>query len=382
MVDLSALPAGARERAVRRLIAADTERPFDLVNGPVLRTAVLRNSGCDHIFVLNFHHLAMDVWSLWTVGSELSLAYNATCSGEPAVFQGEPVQPADYAVWQRKSLSGTYRDDLLRFWRNELAGAQALRLPVDHPRTDSPQFVKDTEWTIVGPESSEALRKLSRDEGATLFMTLLAVFQVLLRHWTGQQDITLATPTAGRVHPWLEGTVGFLVRDLWFRAVLSDNTTFCELLRQDRVKVLNAFDYQEVPFEDVVAEFAGSDSPLPHPLLQIGLMMLSMPKTSMRLAGLTIGGTSGGGGEKIQRIVNGSDLELHVYETDAEVQCGLVFDSSLFERSTIACLSERLKVLISRILADPAQRIGDLAPEACSTLPASTLPQPSPDGTD
>ncbi|HLL48705.1 MAG TPA: condensation domain-containing protein, partial [Longimicrobiaceae bacterium] len=253
--DLGSLAGPRLENEVGRRIQAEVACPFDLARGPLLRARVLRLAGDEHVLTLVMHHIASDGWSISVLFRELTLLYRAHLDGTPAPLPELPIQYADYAVWQRDHLSGEVLERQLGYWRERLAGAPAvLELPTDRPRPAVQSYRGALQRLEVEPRVAEALRVLARGEGTTFFVVLLAGFQALLSRYSGQEDICVGTPVAGRNRVELEGLIGFFVNTLVIRTDLSGDPTFHELLGQARATMLGAHAHPDLPFEKLVEE--------------------------------------------------------------------------------------------------------------------------------
>ncbi|HVG43628.1 MAG TPA: amino acid adenylation domain-containing protein, partial [Longimicrobium sp.] len=253
--DLSGLGEVDREAAVRRRAGEEARRGFDLSAGLLFRVALLRLGEEDHVLLLSIHHIVSDEWSMGVLFRELWALYTAYREGRESPLPEPPVQYADYAVWQREQLAGEVLDRQLSYWRELLAGApELLELPTDHPRP----AVQTNRGAAVpvgfSLELLERLQALGRSEGATLYMTLLGAFQVLLGKYAGSEDVVVGSPIAGRTRGEVEGLIGFFVNTLVLRTDLSGDPSFREVLRQVREATLGAYAHQELPFEKLVAE--------------------------------------------------------------------------------------------------------------------------------
>ncbi|HEU4557815.1 MAG TPA: condensation domain-containing protein, partial [Longimicrobium sp.] len=251
--NLSALGDADREAAVRRRAGEEARRAFDLSVGPLFRAALLRLGEEDHVLLLSMHHVVSDGWSMGVFFRELSSLYNAYREGGESPLPELAVQYADYAVWQREQLAGEALDRQLSYWRERLAGApELLKLPTDHPRPPVQTFRGATVPVKLSPELLERLQRLGQSEGATLFMTLLAAFQVLLAKYSGSEDVVVGSPIAGRTRGEVEPLIGFFVNTLVLRTDLGGDPSFREVLARVREATLGAYEHQELPFEKLV----------------------------------------------------------------------------------------------------------------------------------
>ena len=222
LIDLTALSERERDAEAQRLTAEQARRPFDLARGPLLRTTLLRLGTEEHLLLLSMHHLICDGWSMGVLFRELGTLYQALSRGDPAALPELPIQYADYAVWQRGWLQGEVLERELAYWRTQLAGAPAsLALSTDNPRPAVQSYRGAKEPLVLSTSLTAGLRALAQRESVTLFMTLLAAFQALLARYTGQEDIVVGSPIAGRGRSETEGLVGFFLNTLAFRTDLS-----------------------------------------------------------------------------------------------------------------------------------------------------------------
>ncbi|MBV9773819.1 MAG: AMP-binding protein, partial [Gemmatimonadetes bacterium] len=254
-LDLADLPEAERERAAERLAQEEALRPFDLARGPLLRSTLLRLGAEEHVLLFTLHHIVSDGWSMEVLVREVSALYEGLRRGGGARLPELPVQYADYAIWQREQLGGEVLEAQLTYWRERLADAPPLlEIPTDRPRTaERSARAKSHDFTLPA-RVSQGLRALSRREGATLFMALLAAWQALLSKYAGQEDVVVGTPIAGRTRRETEGLIGFFVNMLALRADLEGDPTWAELVGRVREAALGAYAHQELPFERLVEE--------------------------------------------------------------------------------------------------------------------------------
>ncbi|HYH80726.1 MAG TPA: condensation domain-containing protein, partial [Longimicrobium sp.] len=253
--DLSVLGEVEREAALRRRAGEEALQPFDLAAGPLFRAALLRLGAEDHVLLLSMHHIVSDGWSMGVLFGEMSTLYAAYREGRESPLPELAVQYADYAVWQREQLAGEVLDRQLAYWRERLAGApELLELPTDHPRPRVQTYRGATVPVELSPELLERLQVVGRSEGATLYMTLLGAFQVLLGKYAGSEDVVVGSPIAGRTRGEVEELIGIFVNTLVLRTDLSGDPSFREVLRRAREATLGAHEHQELPFEKLVVE--------------------------------------------------------------------------------------------------------------------------------
>ncbi|WP_254623733.1 non-ribosomal peptide synthase/polyketide synthase [Myxococcus sp. CA033] len=355
VVDLSTLPSAEREAEVLRLAREEALTPFDLATGPLFRVTLLRVEAREHVLLSTMHHIVSDGWSTGVLVRELGALYAAHLSGTQAELPPLPVQYADFAAWQR----GWLRDDALRtrlgYWKRQLEGAPALlELSTDRPRPAVQTRNAAQRAVVLSTDLSDAIKTLSQQHGATPFMTLLAAFQVLLARYSGQDDIVVGSPIAGRNRGETEGLIGFFVNTLALRARLEPRASFASLLKQVKRTTLEAFDHQDVPFEKLVEELHPERSLSYSPLFQVMFSVLNTPMGALELPGLRLEGL--GDHEMPLKF----DLNLTLTETPAGFVGTLDYNVDLFDNATMARMVEHLLTLLRAAVADPEQSLSAL----------------------
>lgn len=356
LLDLSALPLEARHTQEHAWLVAAGQTPFDLARGPLLRMQVLRCAAQDHLVHLTFHHIIFDGWSAQLFLRELTTLYLAALTDTPAPLPPLPVQYADYALWQRSWLQGDRLQEQLAYWKQQLRDAPAsLDLPTDYPRP-SLQTFRGHSLTCTLPVALQAgLERLGQQEGTTLFMTLLAAWQVLLSRYSGQEDVLVGSPIANRGRAEIEGLIGLFVNTLVLRTNLSGNPSFRDVLGRVREVALGAYSHQDVPFEQVVEAVQPPRDASRSPLFQVMFAMETATTTSMTLPGLRVQPVS------VEDEVAKFDLSLFVQPGPTGVTSVLEYNSDLFAEATMQRLLEHWSVLVQNIVAQPACPIGHLA---------------------
>ncbi|MCG3209093.1 MAG: D-alanine--poly(phosphoribitol) ligase subunit 1 [Anaerolineae bacterium] len=346
VIDLSELPLAERAAETRRQIEAAKQRPFDLGQGPLLRVSLLRRAADDHLLLLVIHHLISDGWSLGLFAHELLTHYRDACAGQPASLPELPIQYADFAVWQRDWLQGPVLADQLGYWRRQLAGAPPLlELPTDRPRPPVQTFAGAAVAITLPPDLLDALKQLSRDEGSTLFMTLLAAFQTLLHRYTGQTDIVVGSPIANRNRAELEALQGFFVNTLVLRTDLSGRPTFRQLLARVREAALEAYAHQDLPFEKLVEELQPERSLSHHPLFQMMFILHNTPRPPLQLPGVSVSAAG------LENGASKFDLTLELTETAAGLTAQVEYKTGLFDAATIERLLGHYRTLLESAVA-------------------------------
>ncbi len=356
VVDLTALPAARRHAEARRQACAAANRPFDLATGPLLRTLLLRLAADQHLLLVGQHHLITDGWSLEVLARELAAFYAAALAGRPASLPELAIQYADFARWQRRQLTADGAlTPQLAYWRRQLAGLPTLVLPTDRPRPVAQTYRGARHEVRLPAALSAAVRALGQQAGATLHMTLLSAFFVLLEHYTGQRDLAVGSLAAGRNREEIEALLGFFVNSLVLRGDLSGDPNFSELVARTRETVLEAFAHQEYPFEKLVEELQPERDPSRSPLFQVLFGSLrSAPSLVPRLAGIEA--------EAVEIEPGGArlDLELHLWPGDGGLAGVVLYDPDLFDAGTIGRLSGHFRTLLEGITTDPERRLGEL----------------------
>ncbi|MCP4659155.1 MAG: AMP-binding protein, partial [bacterium] len=359
LCDLGALGEEDRQAEAYRLAVADARRPFDLARGPMLRAALLHLVGApeseQHVLLLNVHHIAFDGWSLGVFLRELRALYQAFSLGQSSPLPELGVQYADFAVWQRQWLRGEVLEKQLDYWRRQLVGLPVLELPCDRPRPAVQSFRGALEPFQLRPELGARLEQLSRARGGTLFMTLLAAFQLLLGRYAGRQDLAVGSVVANRNRAEIEPLVGFFVNTLVLRGDLRGDPAFVELLARAREVALGAYAHQDLPFEKLVEELEPERDLSQSPLVQVLFALQNAPMTIPELApGLKV--TIGGVATEVAKF----DLTLGLIEDPGGLGGAVEYNTELFDATTIRRLVGHLEHLLEGAVAGPEKRLSEL----------------------
>jgi amino acid adenylation domain-containing protein len=364
LVDLQALPAAAAEEQARLLVRAEGCRPFDLARGPLLRAGLVALGAEEHILSLNMHHVIGDAWSTSVLVRELRELYEACSQGRPSPLPELAVQYADFAVWQRQWLSGEVLEAEIRYWRDRLGVAPpVLELPTDRPRPAVQTFRGTNTWFALPAELSERLQALSRDAGSTLFMALLSAFYALLARYSGQSELVVGTPIAGRNHLETENLIGFFVNTLVLRADLGGDPEFGALLRQVKELTLSSYAHQDLPFEKLVNELQPQRDLSRTPLFQVMFALQNVPAEALESPGLRLQSVPAGSGMSkfdLTGIFFGSGGE-------GELRGTFEYNKDLFDAATIRRLAEHFQVLLAGLAEEPRRQV--------SALPLLTGPE-------
>jgi amino acid adenylation domain-containing protein len=348
------LPTDDQEDILLKIIDREEQRQCDLERGPAVRFRLIRLANGDHVLLRVWHHIVWDGWSMSVFDRELSALYAAIINRHEPKLPALPIQYADYAVWQREWLQGAVLEQQLAYWKARLAGAATLELPTDRPRppvlsSRGARAVFDLSAPLV-----PRLKELGRREGATLFMTLLAVFQVLLARYSGQSDIVVGAPIAGRRRIELEGLIGFFANTLVLRSDLSGNPGFRELLERVRENALSDYAHQDLPFERLVEELAPARDLSRNPLFQVSFALQNNPAATLQLEGLQVRRVA------LPRRNVKFDLSLAVREVEQGLRATWEYSTDLFDAATIARMAEHFQVLLAAIVGAPDQGIDEL----------------------
>jgi amino acid adenylation domain-containing protein/FkbM family methyltransferase len=345
-------PGSASEQATR--VALDlVRRGWNLERGPLLRAALIELAPRDHACIVALHHIVADGWSIGILLRELGALYDARLAGMPSNLIDLPVQYADYAAWQDSRPEPV--EAPLSYWKARLAGSpERLDLPTAGPRRVQSARLGAQERFRLTAEVTESLKGLGRREGATLFMILLAAWQILLSRTTGQDDVLVGTPVAGRDHLELEGLIGFFVNTLVLRADLSGDPTFREFLAQVRRNALDAFAHQDLPFERLVEALQPAREAGVTPLFQVMLSLQNAPEEELRLAGLSVSTL------EIDVPTAKFDLTLDLREKGGALEGTLEYDADRFDRGTISRMLGHYRTLLEGIAVHPGARLSEL----------------------
>lgn len=354
LIDLSQFPPERRLAIAQEQCRLRALEPFDLEYGPLVQFTVYRLDDQDHLLLLVMHHIIADGWSLGVLTREFASLYGTYSQGLPPELPKLAAQYADYAIWQRKALDGDHIERQMEYWRRHLAGPlPVLELPLDHPRPTLQTFSGASEPLIVGQGLPDRLRELARGENSTLFMVLLAAFNVLLWRYTGQDDLLVGTPVAGRNRQETEPLIGLFLNNLVLRNRLDGSQTFLEFLRQVRQNSLDAFDHQDVPFERIVEKVQPSRDLSRSPLFQV-MFILQVPNKPLAIPGLTLAPAN------IPLEQTKYELTLFLWEHKDQLEGTLEYNTDLFDASRIRSLGAHYVNLLEAIVKDPARSLAEL----------------------
>ncbi|MEA5581860.1 amino acid adenylation domain-containing protein [Nodularia harveyana UHCC-0300] len=352
VIDLQGLPVSEQAQQVKQLTITATQTVFDLTVAPLMRSQLLCLDQESHILLINLHHIVCDGWSVGVFIEELSALYTAFVEEKPSPLPELAIQYADFAIWQRQWLSGEVLDKKLNYWKQQLAGAPPLlELPTDRPRPPQPSYQGGNYGFTVDAELTTKLQNLSQKSGVTLFMTLQAVFVTLLHRYSGQTDILVGTPIANRDRAEIEPLLGLFINSLVLRSQLTDNPKFSQLLQQVRQVALEAYAYQDVPFEQIVEALQPERNLSYSPLFQVMFIWQNTPSANWELPGLSLSALP------MEIVTAKFDLTLAMEETPAGLAGNWEYNSDLFDLETIQRIAHHFQNLLAAVTADPEQPV-------------------------
>ncbi|SFL84947.1 non-ribosomal peptide synthetase [Nitrosomonas communis] len=349
IVDLTDLPIENRNQVAQKGIREQIRLPWNLATGPLFRYQLIKFAEDDHILAMTLHHIATDGHSMSILSNEIRVLYKAFQERQPSPLKELPIQYADYAIWQRDWLKGKQLEHQINFWKRKLSDTSVLELPTDHARPTVHRY-KGNHFSIYLDETVlQKMRELASEGGATPFMVLLASFQLLLARYTGQNDVCVGTPTSNRAQPQLEKLIGYFVNTLVIRTKIEGNPSFRELLDIVRSECLEAYDHQEIPFEMLVDALGVQRNLSYNPLFQVLFVHQKLNHEEQV-------GTPTRHLAPTQETAN-FDLVLNAQESMDKLECKLIYNSDLFEPSTIERLGAHLELLMRQCVTDPDQSI-------------------------
>ncbi|HEY4387778.1 MAG TPA: amino acid adenylation domain-containing protein, partial [Ktedonobacteraceae bacterium] len=357
--DLSDLEASKQDQAVKHMIKEAAQKPFDLEHELPIRVRLLRLAAHEHILLLTMHHIATDAWSAGILIDEIAAFYTAFCQGEKALLPELAVQYADFAVWQRNSLQGACKEALLHYWQEQLKERpHALDLPTDHARPAIQTFNGATVAFSLPNELSQALSQLARKEQATLFMVLLAAFNLLLACYSRQDDILIGTPIANRTRQETERLIGVFINTLVLRTRINRHENFQQLLARVRDVTLEAYTHQDLPFEALVEAIAPERNLGHHPLFQVMFGLQNAPMPAIELPGLQLHAL------EIENRLAKFDLTVLMEEREEGLRGTIEYNSDLFERASITRLTNHFQIILEQVVTQPEQALWRISPLA------------------
>ena len=359
--DLRLLEPNEREGRLSQKIREESQKPFALDRAPLARMILLRLDEQEYVLFISMHHIISDGWSISVLIRELTELYATFSQGRPSSLLPLPVQYTDYARWQLEYLQGEVLERYLNYWRAQLDGAPVLELPTDRPRSVKESFRGAYHGFVVPLELAAELRSLARSERATLFMVFLAAWETLLSRYAGQTDFTQGMPVANRSLPKTERLIGFFVNTLVLRINLAGDPKFNEVLQRTRKTTLEAYDYQELPFEKLVADLHPERSLGQTPLFRVMFNWVNTPPATLKFSGVSWEMVP------LQHTTANFDLTFSAGGQDGALPVGFEYSTDLYDEPTISRMANHLLVMLRAIVRDPSCPI--------ATMPLLTQPE-------
>ncbi|MCX5965818.1 MAG: condensation domain-containing protein, partial [Cyanobacteria bacterium] len=354
-LDLLHLPHEEREAQMKQVVTDEAVRPFDLEREPLVRASLLQLGSTEYVFILIAHHIIFDGWSTGILVQELATLYTAFSTNQPPALPELPIQYADFAVWQRQWLQQDVLAEQLSYWKQQLEGAPTLlELPTDRPRPAIQTNRGGRQQFTLSPNLGEAISHLGKRVGVTPFMAFFAAFVTLLYRYTGEKDLVVGTPIAGRNRQEIEGIMGLFVNTLVLRTNLSDDPSFEQLLLMVREVSLQAYAHQDLPFEKLVDALQPVRSLSHLPLFQVMFDLQNVPIPSLDLPNITVSSFP------IETGTSKFDLSLSIEHTSSDWIAEWEYNSDLFDDATIARMARNFQTLLEEIVANPQQPISQL----------------------
>ncbi|RAM48430.1 MAG: non-ribosomal peptide synthetase [Hapalosiphonaceae cyanobacterium JJU2] len=356
IINLEHLSGQDWEAEVKQLVAKEAIKPFNLAKELLVRATLLKLNEQEHVLLVTMHHIITDGWSCGVFLRELSTLYAAFSTNQPSPLPPLPIQYADFTIWQRDRIQGEFLATKLNYWKQQLSGElPILQLPTDCPRPTVTSFNGAKQYFTLSTVLTDALRQLSQQEDATLFMTLLAAFNTLLYHYTDQKDILIGSPIANRNRAELEGMLGLFVNTLVLRNNLSGNPSFREFLHRVREVTLDAYAHQDLPFEMLVEELQPERNLSRNPLYEVMFVLQNTPTSVQEVSGLTL---------RTLEFDSGTaqlDIFLSMFELQEGLTGCLEYNTDIFDATTISQFLNHFQTLLVNIIANPDQPICNLS---------------------
>ena len=361
LIDLTSFQASDQDALLAGTARSESLRTFDLAHGPLMRLRAFRLTSDEHAVLCQMHHLVSDGWSVGVLVREIVALYGAFSRGLPARLSEPAIQYADFAIWQRSWLRGEVFDKEIEYWRHQLNGVPPVsKLPYEGERPDRVSDLAGLKTVSLGRELSARIGDLGHAQGATLFMVLLAGFNTLLHHTTGETDLVVGTDVANRNRSETENLIGFFINQLAIRVDLQGNPTLREILARVRKTTLNAFLHQDMPFDRLVEALNPQRHPGLHPFFQVKFVLQNAPVHQLEAPGLTLSALPG------DTETTKLDLQLNMWEEDASLEGILLYKRELFDPGTMAGFLRQLKHTLGLFADDPdlsLDRVGDILRE-------------------
>lgn len=354
--DFAALTEAEQTPRVHEIIREEINKPYDLTSGPLFRARLLKLADDHHVLVVCMHHIVSDGWSIGILVNEFVAIYDALSKGEQHALPPLDIQYADFAMWQRDWLEGEALNRQIQYWKEHLdPNGFVLDLPTDFDRHEQGPIKGGVEELDIPAATLDAFKQLSNEEGATLFMSLMAVLDVVLHRYAGQDEINVGTPIAGRNRSEVEGLIGFFINTLVMGVDLSHRPTFRELIRELKEVALGAYAHQDLPFEKLVEELQPERDITRTPLFQVFFNLINLPEETNTLSGLTIESMDGVEVDQVSKF----DLTLYAKETDQGLNLSVVYNANLFLPSRMQRMLQHFERLMEQVARQPDRPINE-----------------------
>ncbi|NJR53717.1 MAG: amino acid adenylation domain-containing protein [Acaryochloris sp. CRU_2_0] len=355
VIDLRHLSESQQNAEVQHLALNEAQHPFDLKKEPLLRSTILHLNETEQVALFAMHHSISDAWSMQVLIQEVIAFYTAFVTGTPAILPELPIQYADFGVWQRQWFQDNHLEAQLTYWKQQLSGTPSLLdLPTSRSRPALQTYRGATQSILLPPSFSQGLKKLARQEGATLFMVLLAAFKVLLYRYTQQEDLWVGTPIANRNRSQLEGLIGFFVNTQVLRTQVTAEESFRGFLSQVKRIALEAYAHQDLPFEQLVEALQPERDPSRNPLFDVMFILQNAPTQALEFPGLSLTPL------KVENQTSNFDLTLSMVESEQGLKAQLEYSTDLFNAHTILGMLTHFQILLAGIIAQPDQSLARL----------------------
>ncbi|MFN6461416.1 MAG: non-ribosomal peptide synthetase [Nostoc sp. DedVER02] len=356
IINLEHLSSQNWESEVKQLVAESAKKPFNLAKELLVRATLLYLSQEENVLLVTMHHIITDGWSCDVFLRELSTLYAAFSTNQPSPLPELIIQYGDFAIWQRDRIQGEFLATQLNYWQQQLQGElPILQLPTDRPRPTVTSFTGSKEYFTLSKSITDALKQLSQQADATLFMSLLAAFNILLNRYTDQEDILIGSPIANRNRAELEGMLGLFVNTLILRNNLSGNPTFKQFIHRVREVTLDAYAHQDLPFEMLVEKLQPERDLSRNPLYEVMFVLQNTPTTVQEVSGLTL---------RTLEFDSGT-AQLDIFLSMSESQEGLTgcleYNTDIFDSTTITQFINNFQTLLTNIVANPEQPLSELS---------------------
>jgi len=355
IIDLQDLNKDQHELQIQEITRKEAEKLFNLSKGPLIRSTLIKLSKNEHVFIIAMHHIVSDGWSSNIFIQEFAKLYNAFYSNKPSPLPELKIQYADFAVWQRQYLKGEFIEEKKKYWKNQLANApMLLKLPLDYPRPSVQKFKGKTQYFYLSPDFTQKINQFSQQNGATLFMSMFAVFAALLYRYTGQDDILIGTPVANRNHTQIEDLIGFFVNTIVLRVNFQDSLSFDELLKQVKQTAIDGYNHQDLPFEQVVEELQVKRDLSYTPIFQVMFILLNTPFEEIEIADLNISMMPT---ENINAVY---ELIMVIEESSKGIEGKIRYNTDIFASHTIKRLIGHFITLLNAVIDNSQQTVQEL----------------------